>query len=641
MKKLLFHQHVIRLLSLAAGIYMFYYLGWRAAHTLNPAAPFFSWTLLAAEAFGVFNYILFAWMTWDVPAPSAAPPTGRRKKVDIFIPTYNESLEILEATLIGCQKIRYPHTTTVLDDGRRQSVKELAVRLGCDYLARPTNEHHKAGNINAALKHTDGEFIAILDCDMVPQPEFLDETLGYFDQDPMLALIQMPQEFYNADSFQQTRKGRRSWDEQSLFFRVIQPGKNRTNSAFWCGSPSVLRRAALEDVGGVATETITEDIHTTIRLHSRGWRTFFLNKPLAYGVAPQTLKAYLTQRLRWAQGTMQLYRSRENPLIIPGLTLAQRISYLTTFMAYFEAFQKFALVLTPAVILLFATLPMHVNGWDFLVHWLPYFALTTLANKASARGHFNYYGTELYNLLKMPIFMRSALTLVWRKPLRFIVTPKSVDKGVYAAERRSVSSHALMLGVLAGALLVGAWHLLSGTLAPGMSPLFYAVALFWAAFNGAFVFEGIRFVLAGRHERKHVRFPVGARAELINASEKTPVTELQLNDISLSGAGLVSKSPLDPDTRPLVLHVQTAPKEDLYLPLEQIYPRPAGKDGAQRVGITFQNLPDYERTRLFEYLFITLPVQAQIAAQAVEASHPLELPLRAPVRMRAGLAKRA
>jgi cellulose synthase (UDP-forming) len=338
-------SHIYRTFAVAVGIYFVYYLWWRASSTLNPHALFFSWLLWAAEAFGVLSYLLFAWMTQNIlpKKPFKNAPPGLA--VDVFIPTYNEDPQILEATLTGCKKIKYPHTTYLLDDGRRDEVRRLAQRLGTHYITRPTNEHAKAGNINHALPLTRGEFIVILDADMVPQPNFLHRTLGYFSN-PRLAFIQLPQEFYNQDSIQHDRH-RPEWHEQALFYRVIQPGKNYTNSAFWCGSPSVVRRSALVDVGGVATETVTEDIHTSVRMHSRSWDSLYLNEPLAYGIAPQTIHAFLQQRLRWAQGTMQLYRSKDSPLWKKGLTWKQRISYFSSFLAYFESFQKLILILIP------------------------------------------------------------------------------------------------------------------------------------------------------------------------------------------------------------------------------------------------------------------------------------------------------
>jgi cellulose synthase (UDP-forming) len=253
---MLHKKSVIHFLTIITSIYVLYYLYWRIEFTLNYAALAFSILLLAGEVIGIIDYYLFALMTWNTNTEKPGPPE-EGLSVDVFIPTYNEDLAILEATLIGCRNMWYPHTTYVLDDGRRQEVKELAAALGCRYLTRPDNKHAKAGNINEALKKTSGEFIAIMDADMVPQPDFLEKTLGYF-KDSKTAIVQLPQEFYNTDSMQHTDNGAH-WHEQQLFYHVIQPGKNNINAAFWCGSPSVVRRKALESIGGVATESITED----------------------------------------------------------------------------------------------------------------------------------------------------------------------------------------------------------------------------------------------------------------------------------------------------------------------------------------------------------------------------------------------
>jgi cellulose synthase (UDP-forming) len=230
-----------------------YYLVWRAGWSLNLDALWMAIPLLVAEAAGFVDFVLFLFMTWRVPAPrSLEPPSGRT--VDVFVTTYNEDPEILRSTILGAVHMRYPHRTYVLDDGRRPEVARLAQELGAEYITRPDAAHAKAGNINHALAETSAEFVAIFDADHVPHPQFLERTLGYLAEDARLALVQTPQEFYNLDSIQHggvDASGGVAWHEQSLFYRVIQPGKNRLNSVFWCGSGAVLRRAALDDIGGV------------------------------------------------------------------------------------------------------------------------------------------------------------------------------------------------------------------------------------------------------------------------------------------------------------------------------------------------------------------------------------------------------
>ena len=215
---------------------------------------------------------------------SVRPHIGWRPTVDIYVCTYDEGLDVLGATLVGCDRITYPHTTWVLDDGRREEVRLLADRFGARYLSRPTNEHAKAGNINHALGLTDGQLLLILDADHVPQPDILDATVGYFD-DPAVAVVQTPHDFGNHDSFQHFETGRH---DQSMFFEVIMVGKDRHDGAFWCGSAALILRHALEGIGGIATETVAEDFHTTIRLHARAGTPATTTRPWCRDWPPTT-----------------------------------------------------------------------------------------------------------------------------------------------------------------------------------------------------------------------------------------------------------------------------------------------------------------------------------------------------------------
>lgn len=598
------HPLLLRLISVISIAYLLYYLWWRATATLNPHAPFFSWVLLGAETFGVISYLLFAWMTQNI-SPNRSytrPPAGLT--VDILVPTYNEDLDILEATMVGCRKIKYPHKTYILDDGKREEVRQLASLMGCCYLTRPTNEHAKAGNINHALTRTNGEFIVILDADMVPQPNFLERTLGYF-QDKNLAFIQMPQEFYNQDSIQHD-KNANYWHEQSLFYRVIQPGKNYSNSAFWCGSPSIVRRKALEEVGGVATETITEDIHTSVRLHSRGWSSYFLNEVLAYGIAPQTIKSFLLQRLRWAQGTMQLYRSSDSPLWIRRLTTGQRLSYFSSFLAYFEAFQKLILIMTPVFILMLNVFPMRVKVGEFLLRWIPYFAFTVLANKIGGREYFRYLQTEKYNVLKMVVFIQSTLTLFNRRRLKFKVTPKSVDRSVYKEERRTLRFYMVILGAITGAIIYGLFKTIH---LPGIELEVDAsvIAIVWAAYNAMLIFIGINEVLGRHHERKQYRFSVDLEGEIHRDGYSTTAIKVHVNNLSITGASFTLDGKFLAERCKLLLYIYTSSRKIIILPIGQIHRQFKDSTGKVQVGVSFSNKMDLHRERLFEYLFVELP----------------------------------
>ena len=237
-------SHTGRSLGLLAFLATVAYLIWRTT-TLNPDALIFSLLFFALEVLGAISFALFLFSTWDRTRGHSDPVQEPPGKVAIFVTTYDEDKDLLLPTISAAVNVEVPHETWVLDDGRREWVEELCTTVGASYIARGSNEHAKAGNLNTALDHIDADFIAILDADHVPKPDFLSHTLGYF-ADPLVALVQTPQDFYNVDSFEHVG----SYEEEALFYRVLQPGKNRWNAAFWCGTSAVLRTTALKGVGG-------------------------------------------------------------------------------------------------------------------------------------------------------------------------------------------------------------------------------------------------------------------------------------------------------------------------------------------------------------------------------------------------------
>jgi cellulose synthase (UDP-forming) len=222
------------------------YLVWRLTSTLNPAAMWFAIILWTAELYGFISSVLFYYTAWNTRPRRPCRPPAPGISVDVMVPTYNEPEWVVRRTLIGALAMTYPHKTYLLDDGRRPEMEALAKELGVGYITRPDNVGAKAGNLNAAMERTSGDFIAIFDADHVPLRQFLDRTIGYF-ADPTIAFVQTPQEFYNVESFQHLTNAaqKRSWHQQQLFYRVLQPGKDHWNSAFFCGSCGVMRRAAL------------------------------------------------------------------------------------------------------------------------------------------------------------------------------------------------------------------------------------------------------------------------------------------------------------------------------------------------------------------------------------------------------------
>ncbi|WP_018077882.1 glycosyltransferase [Thiobacillus denitrificans] len=498
-------RQAVVLLFLAIGAW---YLNWRL-ETFNAAHPVFSWLLYGAEVFGFFTAVLNIFMTWRLSERTAPSPV-LGLKVDVFIPTYNEDVEMVRRTALAARAMKYPHETWILDDGNREAMREMAQSLGVRYLARTDNAHAKAGNLNHALPHSTADLIATFDADHAPRQDFLLKTLGYFS-DPSVAFVQTPQDFYNLDSFQnRTDPGSRvAWSEQSLFFRVIQRGKDYWNAAFYCGSCAVIRRQSLDSIGGFATGTVTEDLHTSLLLHKKGYRSVYHDESLAYGVAPAKIEPFLKQRVRWGVGAMNVWR-KEGILFSRGLTLPQRLNYLATVLAYFDGWQKMFFYFAPVYVLMAGAMPIAVDGWVFLLHFVPYYLVNFLAFEEISRGYGRSLMIEQYNMARFASFAWSTLG-VFKMRKRFGVTAKKQGE------------HALSLGFLLPQLAVMGLNTLA---IPVGIALFYFYGhlpkdgmwanVVWATVNTWLAVLVVRFTAArGVNRRNEYRFalPLAARLD--------------------------------------------------------------------------------------------------------------------------------
>ena len=526
-------DRLLRLLGAVALAWGAVYLVWRLLDTGKGAEPVMFWLLYASEVFGLVMLASFAFLAWRIPVPHR-PAIGWQPTVDVFVCTYDEGLDVLGATLVGCDRINYPHTTWVLDDGRRPDVRHLAERFGARYLSRPTNEHAKAGNINHALGRTNGQLLLILDADHVPQPDILDATVGYFD-DPSVALVQTPHDFGNHDSFQHFETGRH---DQSMFFEVLMPGKDRHDGAFWCGSAAVILRHALEGIGGIATETVAEDFHTTIRLHGQGWHSRYHDETLVQGLAPHDLASYLLQRDRWARGNLAVLRTRENPMVASGLTLKQRASYLSSLLAYFVPMQRLAMLAVLVAMLITGRLPLHATLWQFGVFWLPWMVLNLVASAVLCRGQASLWDGAYSTHLTSEIFIRATFVLVHPFRASFKVTPKDgIDDGGWSAIRQ------LRLVLVTGVVLAGAVVARSLALAglihlPPLRGLAVVAGLVFGAWELTLIGASL-WKVSRRHQfRHHYRVPV----EIAGVVNRTLV---RVVDLTPGGAGIIAPGPIE------------------------------------------------------------------------------------------------
>jgi len=581
-------RQAVILLFLTCGVW---YLNWRLG-SFNAAHPIFSVLLYSAELFGFMTACLNVFMTWRLSV-RVAPLPAAGLKVDVFIPTYNEDVDLVRRTAMAAQAMDYPHETWILDDGNREAMRDLAQSLGLRYLARTDNAHAKAGNLNHALPHSTADLIATFDADHAPRRDFLTKTLGYF-ADPLVAFVQTPQDFYNLDSYQNRTNASShvAWSEQSLFFRVIQRGKDYWNAAFYCGSCAVIRRQSLDSIGGFATGTVTEDIHTSLLLHKKGLRSVYHDEALAYGVAPAKIEPFLKQRVRWGVGAMNVWR-KEGILFARGLTLAQRLNYLATVLAYFDGWQKAFFYFAPVYVLMAGAMPVAADGWVFLLHFAPYYLLNFLAFEEISRGYGRSVLIEQYNMARFASFAWSTLG-VFKIRKRFGVTDKNTE------------SHSSSLGFLLPQLAVVGLNALA---IPVGIALFYLYGhlpedgmwanVVWAVINTWLAVMVVSFTLArGINRRNEYRFamPLAARLNGVLGT----VDDLSPNGLKFYGLlGPVAVH----DVMPITLYL---PDGMLHAKLEirMLEQAQSGEETYIRsIGGGLQNLPQASIQRIEQFLY--------------------------------------
>jgi cellulose synthase (UDP-forming) len=604
------------------------YIIWRWFFSLNLNRWWIAIPLVIAETYSLVDVVLFGLTMWRSQQRMPPPPARPGLTVDVFITTYNESLELVRMTALAARLITYPHKTWILDDGARAEMRELAAQIDVGYIARSDEwknrpRHAKAGNLNNALMITDGEFLLVLDSDQVPNPEILDHVLGYFE-DEKVAFVQTPQVFENVPT------GDPLGSQAPLFYGPIQQGKDGWNSAFFCGSNAVLRREALMQLGVVryvidlerairkairgadrlvakarradssqnpavqgaldeiaaavktarasisagnpiatvtyelqqhlaavsremvtadlqllsddidaikamaqepdedlhdfldvtksiaalahrdlsplgaiesirallhsldvdrsheaqpimplATISVTEDMATAMRLHSLGWRSVYHHETLVLGLAPEDLGSMLTQRLRWAQGTMQVM-FKENPLLKSGLTLAQRLMYFATMWSYLSGFAALAFIAAPVVFLCFGILPVRSTALVYFLHFLPFMVANQLLFFVASRGKTTWRGQQ-YSLALFPIWIKATTTasisVIFRRGLNFAVTPKDRQEGAHPWHL--ISIQIASAGLLIFSTIVGIVRIVLGV----GEPIGTSINIAWVILN--------------------------------------------------------------------------------------------------------------------------------------------------------------
>ena len=541
---------------LVSGAFMAKYAWWRTTQTLPAASVSAEYAIailfLGVECAGTLAAALSAFFLTrsrdrSVDADNNAEWLKSEAKyppVDVLICSYNEEQAILERTIVGALAMAYPNFRVfMLDDGRRGWLKELCEKLDCGYIARPTNEHAKAGNINHALKklaalHDPPQFISILDADFVPSPQFLARAMTLFREETV-GIVQTPQHFINSDPIQVNLDAAKYWpDEQRFFFDIVMASKDAWSAAFCCGTSSIIRFKPLLAIGGFPTDSVTEDYLLTLRLKESGYTTAYLNEPLTCGLAPEGLKEYITQRSRWCLGFMQIARGRSGPFSTTSpLAFIDRLSLFETFLNWTMVYATRAVGLViPIISLLFDIHPFNASLHDVATNFLPYFLWHGLAMHWLSGGRLMPILSDVSQLIIIPQVLK-AVVVGLGKPQghKFQVTAKGGDRRRRFVEWSLMRPFARLIGLSILAIVYAFYINERAELTAYAAP-----ALAWIWYN-LLILAVLCFVCVEQPRRRGAeRFLSG---EIASVTSMNVGKTVQLADFSISGARIFGEPP--------------------------------------------------------------------------------------------------
>lgn len=536
------------------------YLWWRAVYTLPleygivsiiAGVSLFVVELLGAFEASVHYFNMHNIENYELPQV----PEEKFPHVDVFIATYSEPSKLLHKTINGCLHMDYPDKSKVhiylCDDSRRPEIKELAAKMGVNYLDREDNKGAKAGNLNHAMSVTDSPLIVTFDADMIPTHDFLMKTVPYFvdaeiknekreEKDKVrFGFVQTPQSFYNPDLFQFNlfSEGRIP-NEQDYFYKDIQVSRNKTNSVIYGGSNTVLSRAALEDIGGFYTEAITEDFATGILLQKKKYRCIAINEVLASGLSPTDLKSLIQQRIRWARGVIATGR-KMHILLSKKLTIGQKVNYWASVWYWYAPFKRFIYIMSPILFAVFGYMVMDCNLLEVLIFWLPMYVTSNICLKMLSRNIRTTKWTGIYETVIFPFMMFPVLFETLGISLKKF---KVTQKGELEDEKGKNIAYTIPFIVLIALSVIGIFNCVvlmfdGGSLDP-------IVLVFWLVANLFGLVMSFFFVMGRSVQRKSERV-----TDCIDCCIEDSIETIQCktNDFSETGLAVNLDRPTDID----------------------------------------------------------------------------------------------
>ena len=578
------------------------YIYWRFTDTMGftrwiDAALGYGLMLAELYAFAVLliGYLQTAWPLQRRPVPMPTD-VSTWPSVDVFIPTYNEPLEVVRQTVFSAMSLDWPKDRLhvyVLDDGRRTEFREFCEELGVGYLIRDNNHHAKAGNINAALKITHSEYIAIFDCDHIPARSFLQVCMGWFFKDTNLVMLQTPHVFFSPDPFERNLDTfHRMPNENELFYGIVQDGNDLWNASFFCGSCAIIRRKELLEVGGIAVETVTEDAHTALKLSRLGYNTAYLEVPQAAGLATESLSGHVGQRIRWARGMAQIART-DNPLFGKGLKFGQRLCYFNAMLHFFYGLPRLVFLTAPLAYLLFGAHVFQASALMITAYALPHLAHASVTN-SRIQGRFRYsFWNEVYESVLAWYIMRPVLVAAINPKLgKFNVTAKGgvIEKAYF--DWTIARPYVVLLVINLIGMAVGFWKLLSSD---GDETTTLVINMVWTVYNIILLGASVAVASETRQVRGTPRVAASLPAVIRFDNGRTLVCKTE--DFSQHGLGLAVPPDVDiPVGSRLAVSLFRSDEEG-------VFPAIVAFSGKGRVGVKFEGLSLRQQAELASLTF--------------------------------------
>ncbi len=578
------------------------YIYWRFTDTIgftNWLDAAFGYGLVLAElyAFAVLliGYFQTAWPLQRRPVPMPSDITSW-PSVDVFIPTYNEPLEVVRQTVFSAMSLDWPADRLhvyVLDDGRRPEFRAFCEELGVGYLIRDNNHHAKAGNINAALQVTSSEYIAIFDCDHIPTRSFLQVCMGWFFKDTNLVMLQTPHVFFSPDPFERNLDTfHRMPNEGELFYGIVQDGNDLWNASFFCGSCAIIRRKELLEVGGIAVETVTEDAHTALKLSRLGYNTAYLEVPQAAGLATESLSGHVGQRIRWARGMAQIART-DNPLFGKGLKFGQRLCYLNAMLHFFYGLPRLVFLTAPLAYLFFGAHVFQATALMITAYALPHLAHASVTN-SRIQGRFRHsFWNEVYESVLAWYIMRPVLVAFINPKLgKFNVTAKGgvIEKAYF--DWTIARPYVVLLLINLVGFAVGIWKLFSSA---GDETTTLVINMVWTTYNVILLGASVAVASETRQIRGTPRVAAALPAVIRFDNGRTLVCKTE--DFSQHGLGLAVPEDSDiPMGSRLSVSLFRSDEEG-------VFPAIVTFSAKGRVGVKFDNLSLRQQAELASLTF--------------------------------------